>query len=83
MNTETKKLALHRETLRVLDTDALNGVNGGNYPSDGGGGAGIGGIVGQTVRTLLNNPKINDTVYRGGGQINDTVYRGGGKVVAI
>ena len=82
MNTQklTRKLALHRETLRTLDTDTLNEVNGGVHdPAPGSGGAG--GAIGQAATRLLN-----DTVFRTGGsppKLNDTVYRGGGRIIPV
>lgn len=80
MNTQNliKKLALHRETLRTLDTDTLGEVNGGNRPADGSDG---GGILGKAVSKLFN-----DTVYHPNGnppKLNDTVYRGGGKIIPV
>ena len=67
MNTNIKKLALHRETVRTLDTVDLDGVAGGGI---------TGGIAALAKR-------FQDTVYRGGQkpEVNDTVYRGGGSKI--
>jgi hypothetical protein len=77
MTASIKKLALHRETLRTLDTAFLDEVYGGQAASSvgpklthlTGGIQGVAGNLNDTVyRPKSNDPKpqINDTVYRTG-----------------
>lgn len=74
--TTSKKLSLHRETLRTLDTDRLVDVVGGHVvassalPKLTGGIQGAAGNINDTVYRPKpgDKPAINDTVYRPGQQ---------------
>lgn len=71
----TKKLALHRETIRTLDTESLDGIHGGAQA------ASSPNLIGSIHGVPGTNPFVTRTITGGDdnkrftNNLNDTVYR--------